>query len=109
MALSVLKVRTSPPGPEPAMRVCAGKGVSVRETIGTQKKNRNGLREELDEVIVDRQCTQRSIRKNMATVHPNHSAFPLILTNIMAEICKTARLRKKIVAKSSRPKWLIGG
>jgi len=27
----------------------------------------------------------------------------------MAEICKTARLRKKIVVKSSHPKWLLGG
>src|SRR5713226_8863246 len=106
MALSVLKVRTNPLGPEPAMMVCAGRvGLNVTETTGTQQKNQNGIRGELDEVIVDRQCTQRSIRKNMATVHPNHSPFPLALTNIMAEICKTARLRKKIVAKSSHPKW----
>src|SRR5258705_10921625 len=59
MALSVLKVRTSPPGPEPVMRLCAGKvGLNVRETMGTQKRYQNGIRGQLDEVIVDRQCTQ---------------------------------------------------
>src|SRR5882762_10426287 len=75
MALSVLKVRTNPPGPEPAMSDWAGSvDANVREKMGIRKKRQNGIREQLDEVIADRQCTRGSIRKNMVTVHS--TAYP---------------------------------
>src|SRR2546430_7196447 len=100
MAESVLKIRTSPEGPEPSIRLCPGSEVVITSAIlGREQKEKN--RRKVSDLIAVCRAPEIPILVVGNSIH-------LCLTSIMLQISQTARVSSdELTFISSRP-GLVG-